>query len=135
MAACSQPELLAEGKVRTSGGSWRPWRVRLYAPSVGISEHQVFFKAPGGEGPLWKRVLGRAASGVEARKIFAQAEAALDTDKETPAGADLRDPRTIRKLGEGYLKDSIERGKQPRTMERRASGLNAQILPAIGDVP
>jgi hypothetical protein len=38
-------------------------------------------------------------------------------------------------LGEEYLKDSTERGKQPRTMEQRISRLNAHILPTIGDVP
>ncbi|MFD1506062.1 hypothetical protein ACFSBG_10310 [Georgenia yuyongxinii] len=38
-------------------------------------------------------------------------------------------------LGEVYLKDSIERGKQPRTMEQRISRLNAHIIPTIGDVP
>ena len=47
--------------------------------------------------------------------IFAQAEAALDTEQATPVGADVRASRTIRMLGEEYLKDSIERGKQPRT--------------------
>lgn len=95
----------------------------------------MYFKAPAGEGEPWKRVLRRANSEAEARKIFAQAEAALDTDKETPAGADVRASRTIRMLGEEYLRDSIERGKQPRTMEKRVSRLNAHILPTIGDVP
>ena len=38
-------------------------------------------------------------------------------------------------LGEEYLRDSRERGKQPRTMEGRESRLNAHILPTIGDVP
>jgi hypothetical protein len=38
-------------------------------------------------------------------------------------------------LGEEYLKDSIERGKQPRTTEQRESRLNAHLLPTIGDVP
>ncbi|WP_235532569.1 hypothetical protein [Nocardioides sp. Root140] len=80
-------------------------------------------------------MLRRANSEAEARKIFAQAEAALDTEKETPAGADVRASRTIRMLGEEHLKDSIERGKQPRTMEQRESRLNAHILPTIGDVP
>lgn len=85
-------------------------------------------------GEPWKRVLRRANSEAEARKIFAQAEAALDTDKETPAGADVRASRTIRMLGEEYLKDSNERGKQPRTIEQRESRLNAHLLPTIGDV-
>ena len=38
------------------------------------------FRAPAGEGEPWKRVLRRANSEAEARKIFAQAEAALDTE-------------------------------------------------------
>jgi hypothetical protein len=46
---------------------------------------------------------------------------ARGAEKETPVGADVRAARTIRMLGEGYLKDSIERGKQPRTMEQRES--------------
>ena len=41
------------------------------------------FRAPAGEGEPWKRVLRRASSEAEARKIFEQAEAALDTEKET----------------------------------------------------
>ena len=73
-------------------------------------------------------VLRRANSEEEARKIFALAEEALDTEKEIPAGADVRASRTTRMLGEGYLKDSVER-KQPRTMEQRESRLNAHILP------
>lgn len=135
MATRSQPKLLAQGKPRTTGGSSRPWRVRLYAPSAGSNKYQVFFKAPAGDGEPWKRVLRRAASEDEARKIFAQAEAALDTEQATPVGADVRASRTIRMLGEEYLKDSTERGKQPRTMEQRESRLNAHILPTIGDVP
>ncbi|MFL6109375.1 MAG: hypothetical protein ACJ72L_20625 [Marmoricola sp.] len=93
------------------------------------------FRAPAGEGEPWKRVLRRANSETEARKIYAQAEAALDTEKEAPARADVRAARTVRMLGEQYLQDSIERGKQPRTMEQRESRLNAHILPTIGDVP
>jgi hypothetical protein len=135
VATRSQPKLLAQGKPRTLGGSTRPWRVRLYAPAPGSNKYQVYFKAPAGEGEPWKRVLRRAASEEEARKIFAQAEAALDTEQATPVGADVRASRTIRMLGEEYLKDSIERGKQPRTMEGRESRLNAHILPTIGDVP
>lgn len=130
-----KPTLLAQGKPRTLGGSARPWRVRLYAPVGGGTKYQVMFRAPAGEGEPWKRVLRRANSEAEARKIFEQAEAALDTEKETPVGADVRATRTIRMLGEEYLKDSIERGKQPRTMEQRVSRLNAHILPTIGDVP
>ena len=135
MAPPSRPKLLAQGKPRTMGGSSRPWRVRLYAPSPGSNKYQVMFRAPAGEGEPWKRVLRRAASEDEARVIFAQAEAALDTEQATPVGADVRASRTIRMLGEEYLKDSIERGKQPRTMEGRESRLNAHILPTIGDVP
>jgi hypothetical protein len=135
VATRSQPKLLAQGKPRTTGGSSRPWRVRLYAPSAGSNKYQVFFKAPAADGEPWKRVLRRAASEDEARKIFAQAEAALDTEQATPVGADVRASRTIRMLGEEYLKDSTERGKQPRTMEQRESRLNAHILPTIGDVP
>jgi len=130
-----KPTLLAQGKPRALGGSARPWRVRLYAPENGGTKYQVMFRAPAGEGEPWKRVLRRANSEAEARKIFEQAEAALDTEKETPPGADLRATRTIRMLGEQYLKDSVERGKQPRTMEQRESRLNAHILPTIGDVP
>ena len=50
-------------------------------------------------------------------------------------GADIRAARTIRMLSEEYLKDSIERGQQPRTLEQRESRLHAHILPTIGDVP
>jgi len=135
VAPRSQPKLLAQGKPRTTGGSARPWRVRLYAPADGSNKYQVFFKAPSGEGEPWKRVLRRAASEEEARRIFAQAEAALDSEQAMPVGADVRASRTIRMLGEEYLKDSIERGKQPRTMEQRVSRLNAHILPTIGEVP
>lgn len=66
--------------------------------------------------------------------MFAQAEAVLDTDKETPSGADVRASRTIRMLGKEYLRDSRERGQQPRTMDERESRLNAHFLPTIGDV-
>jgi hypothetical protein len=66
---------------------------------------------------------------------FRQAEAALDTEMEAPARADVRAGRTIRMLGEESFQDSIERGKQARTMEQRGSLLNAHILPTIGDVP
>jgi hypothetical protein len=135
MASRRKPKLLAQGKPRTLGGSTRAWRVRLYAPETGGTKYQVMFRAPAGEGEPWKRVLRRASHEAEARKIFAQAEAALDAEKEAPARADVRASRTIRMLGEEYLKDSRERGKQPRTMEQRESRLNAHILPTIGDVP
>lgn len=135
MATRKKPTLLAQGKPRTLGGSARTWRVRLYAPEDGGTKYQVMFRAPAGDGEPWKRVLRRANSEDEARKIFAQAEAALDTEKDTPAGADVRASRTIEMLGKAYLQDSIERGKQPRTMEQRESRLNAHILPTIGGVP
>jgi hypothetical protein len=135
MASRRKPELLAQGKPRTLGGSTRAWRVRLHAPESGGTKYQVMFRAPAGEGEPWKRVHQRASSEAEARKIFEQAEAALDTEAEAPARADVRASRTIRMLGEEYVKDSIERGKQPRTMEQRESRLNAHILPTIGDVP
>ncbi len=51
------------------------------------------------------------------------------------AGADVRGACTIGMLGEEYLRDSVERGKQPRTMEQRESRLNAHILRAISDMP
>jgi hypothetical protein len=127
--------MLAQGKPRTLGGSTRPWRVRLYAPAAATNKYEVYFRSPAGEGEPWKRVLRRASSEEEARAIFAQAEAALDTESETPVGANVRASRTIRMLGEEYLKESIQRGKQPRTMEQRESRLNAHILPTIGDVP
>lgn len=127
MATRPQPKLLAQGKPRMLGGATRGWRVRLHAPSDGSNKYQVFFKAPAGDGEPWKRMLRRAASEEEERRIFAQAEAAMDTESETPAGADVRASRTIRMLGEEYLRDSIERGKQPRTMEQRESLLNAHI--------
>jgi len=130
-----KPLLLAQGKPRTLGGSARSWRVRLYAPEAGGTKYQVMFRAPAGEDEPWKRVLRRASSEAEARKIFAQAEAALDTETEAPARADVRASRTIGMLGEEYLKDSVERGKQPRTMEQRESRLNAHILPTISGVP
>lgn len=135
MAPRKKPTLLAQGKPRTLGGGSRPWRVRLYAPAPGGSKYQVMFRAPAGEDEPWKRVLRRASSEAEARRIFAQAEAALDTEQALPVGADVRTSRTIRMLGEEYLRDSIARGKHPRTMEQRASRLNAHIVPTIGDVP
>jgi hypothetical protein len=135
VATRKKPTLLAQGKPRNLGGSARPWRVRLYAPQNGGTKYQVMFRAPAGDGEPWKRVLRRASSEAEARSIFDQAESALDTEKETPVGADVRATRTIRLLGEVYLQDSVERGKQPRTMEQRISRLNAHILPTIGDVP
>ncbi len=134
MAARRKSTLLAQGKERRMDDTGWPWRVRLYASPPGGTGYQVIFKAPAGEGEPWKRVLRRASTEEEARKIFAQAESALDTEKETPVAADVRTSRTIRMLGEEYLKDSVERGKQPRTVEQRESRLNAHILPTIGHV-
>ncbi|WP_313405010.1 hypothetical protein [Aeromicrobium sp.] len=135
MAPRKKPTLLAQGKPRTLGGGARPWRVRLYAPAPGGTKYQVMFRAPAGEGEPWKRVLRRANSEAEARKIFNQAEAALDTEQALPAGADLRASRTIRMLGEEFVQDSVARGKHPRTIEQRVSVLRAHVLPTIGDVP
>ena len=123
--------LLAQGKERRLGGR-QAWRVRLYASGDG---YQVYFKAPAGDGEPWKRVLRRATTEAEARRIFAQAEAALDTDQETPASAQELATRTIRALGERYLQESRERGKAVRTIEGRESRLNAHINPTIGDLP
>jgi hypothetical protein len=96
VATRPQPKVLAQGKPRMLGGATRGGRVRLYAPGSGTEKCQVYFRAPKGEGELWKRVRRRASSDEEARKIFAPAEAALDTQSETPAGADIRASRTIR---------------------------------------
>ena len=75
------------------------------------------FRTPTSEGEPWKRVLRRANSEAEARKIFVQAEAALDTEQTPPVGADLRASRTIRMLGEQFVQDSVARGKHPPTIE------------------
>ncbi len=73
MATRPQPKLLAQGKPRTLGGATRGCWVRLYAPGSGTNKYQVYFRAPAGEGGPWERVLRRATSEEEARKIFAQA--------------------------------------------------------------
>ena len=49
-------------------------------------------------------MLRRANSEAEARKIFAQAEAALDTERAMRDGADIRAAQTIRMLSEEYLR-------------------------------
>ena len=85
MARRKKSTLLAQGKERRLDGTGWPWRVRLYAPPPGGTSYQVIFKAPAGEGEPWKRVLRRANNEAEARKIFAQAEAALDTEQAAPA--------------------------------------------------
>ena len=135
MAARPKPKVLAQGKPRMLGGSARPWRVRLYAPAPGGTKYQVMFRAPDEESGTWKRVLRRANSEEEARKIFAQAEVALDTERAAPAAADVRASRTIRMLGTEYITDSQQRGKAVRTIQGRESRLNAHVLPSIGDVP
>ena len=50
MAPPSRPKLLAQGKPRTMGGSSRPWRVRLYAPSPGSNKYQVMLPGAGRRG-------------------------------------------------------------------------------------
>ena len=135
MASRRKSTLLAQGKERRTDGSRWPWRVRLHGPGPRSTGYQVKFKAPAGDGEPWQTVLRRAGTEAEARAIFEQAEAALDTERDAPARADVRAGRTIRMLGQEYLRDSRERGKQPRTMEQRESRLNAHILPTIGDVP
>ena len=130
-----KPTLLAQGKPRMLGGSSRPWRVRLYAPEAGGTKYQVMFRAPAGDGEPWKRVLRRANSEAEARKILERAEAALDTEQAVPASATVRATWTVEALGLQYIEDSKARGKAPRTIQGRESRLNAHIIPAIGDVP
>jgi hypothetical protein len=73
--------------------------------------------------------------GRSAQEIFAQAEAALDTEQAVPASATIRATRTIAALGAEYIEDSKQRGKASRTMQERESRLNAHIIPAIGDIP
>jgi len=110
-----KPTLLARGKPRTLGGSARPWRVRLYAPEPGGTKYQVMFRAPADEGEPWKRVLRRASSEDEARKIFARAKAAFDTESETPGAAE----RTIQVLSEEYLAG----GEHYRRAAKRLAGM------------
>jgi hypothetical protein len=81
--------------------------VRLYAPDDGGTKYPVRFRAPAGDGEPWERVLRRANSEAEARRIFEQAEAALDAERETPFGAGVRATRAIRMLGEEYLRPRI----------------------------
>ncbi len=126
--------LLAQGKRRMLSGTGRPWRVRLYAPTSHSTGYQVMFFAPTDDGTPWRRVLRRASTEAEARKIFEQAEAALDTARETPPPADVRAARTIEALGEAYIEDSRQRHKAPRTIQGRESRLNAHVIPTIGHV-
>ena len=135
MATRRKSTLLAQGKERRFDDARWPWRVRLYAPPPGGTGYEVYFKAPRGEGEPWKRVLRRASTEAEARKIFAQAEAALDTEQAVPASAAVRATRTIEALGAKYIEDSQQRRKAPRTIQGRESRLNAHIVPAIGNVP
>lgn len=86
------------------------------------------FRSPTGDGKPWKRVLRRACTETETRDIFDRAEAALNTTTEAPARADVRAARTIRMLGEEYLKDSRARDRHPRTIQGRESRLNAHIV-------
>ena len=134
MAARKKSTLLVQGRERRLDGGRQTWRVRLYANGSG-SGYQVLFKAPAGEGEPWKRVLRRAATEDEARQIFAQAEAALDTDRETPTSAREKATQTIAVLAEKYIEDSHLRGKAIRTIQNRESRLKAHILPTIGTVP
>ena len=67
--------------------------------------------------------------------IFAQAEAALDTEQATPMSSRVKATQTIAALGAEYIADSKQRSKAARTIQGRESRLNAHILPTIGDVP
>ena len=135
MATRRKSALLAQGKERRLDGTGWPWRVRLYAPPPGGTSYQVKFKVPAGEGEPWVPVLRRASSEAEARKIFAQAEAALDTEQAAPVSARVRSTQTIEALAAEYIEDSRQRGKAPRTIQGRESRVNAHIVPAIGNVP
>ena len=134
MAARKKATLLAQGKERRLGDSGRPWRVRLYAPSAEGKSFQVFFKSPTEDGE-WKRVLRRANTEKDARKIFDLAEKALDNELSLPASAPERATRTIEALAAEYLADSEQRGKTVRTIQGRESRVNAHIIPAIGSIP
>ena len=135
MARTSKRPMLAQGKERRLDETGWPWRVRLYGPADGASGYQVTFKGPGEPGEPWKRVLRRAPNEAEARKIFSQAESALDTARSLPSSAHEKAAQTVAALGARYLEDSHERGKAIRTIQGRESRLNAHIIPAIGDVP
>lgn len=114
MATRAKSTLLLQGKERRIDGGRQSWRVRLYATTAGF---QVIFKAPGGAGEPWKRVLRRAATESEARQIFAQAESALDTEQATPTSAREKATQTIAALGEKYVEDSRLRGKAIQTIK------------------
>jgi hypothetical protein len=85
MATRRKSTLLAQGEERRLDGTGWPWRARLYAPPPGGTSYQIKFKAPAGESQPWKPVLRRANTEAEARKIFAQAEDALDHEQAAPA--------------------------------------------------
>jgi len=133
MAAKTRWTIITQGKPRTFGSGQRAWRVRLYAEPTG-KRYRVRFKAPTADGEGWDWVLRRANSESEARQLFAQAEAALDAERDTPARADVRAAQTIEALAKQYLTDSEQRGKASRTIQGRESRINAHILPTIGQV-
>lgn len=121
MAARKKSKLAAQGKVRRLDGTGWPWRVRLYAPPPGGTSYQVKFKVPVGDGEPWNQALRRANSETGARKIFAQAEMALDIEQAAPASVRVRATHTIAALGAEYIEDSKQRGKAPRTIQGRES--------------
>ncbi|MFK4087302.1 hypothetical protein ACI2LF_24555 [Kribbella sp. NPDC020789] len=134
-ASPKKSTLLAQGKERRLGSSGRPWRVRLYGPPPGKQGgYTVYFKAPDAE-DQWVRVLRRANDETEARKLFDQAEAGLDTEQALPVTATERATRTIMALADEYLADSAQRGKTIRTIQGRESKVNAHIAPTIGSLP
>lgn len=133
-ASPKKSTLLAQGKERRLGSSGRPWRVRLYGPPPGKKGgYTVYFKAPNAE-DQWVRVLRRANDETEARKLFDQAEAGLNTEQALPVSATERATRTIAALADEHLADSEQRGRTIRTIQGRESKINAHIVPAIGGV-
>lgn len=121
MATRSQPKLLAQGKSHTRGGK-RPWRVRPYAPGAGTHKHG----STSGHQPA-KASRGSGCCAAVPRKTRPARSRPGRGRARHRAGdargrADVRASRTIRMLGEEYLSDSIERGRQPRTMEQPSHG-------------
>lgn len=53
MAARSQPKLLAQGKPRTTGGTSRPWRVRLYVNRPGFDGGSGYLIPTRAFAPCW----------------------------------------------------------------------------------
>lgn len=93
--------------------------MRLYAPEVDGKKCQVLFRGPAGDGAPWKRVLRQANSEAEARTIFAQAETALDTVKEVPAG------RRRRRDGPGQHRPLVAPdGHRPGFLQDRPAALH-----------